>query len=277
MLGGCGSSHRVIKRGDPEEIYAMALAEYEAENWNDASSLFAFISSYYEGSSRDDTVKFFNARSLFKNRDYQSASQALDEFRRQYGRSIFLEDAEGMYTLCHYYLAPGPTRDSGMITGAIMVITEFLSRYPDSEQVEVFEKLRDELSGRLHEKSFANAYTYYKIGYYKSAIIAFRNALREYPESEYRERISYFIVASAYELADNSVEKKKEDRYLDMIDAYYTFIAAYPESEYTDEVNRMLKKANRYIDSLKGIVSEDEEDVKDNKSKDRKEREKEIK
>ncbi|MFI3248197.1 MAG: outer membrane protein assembly factor BamD [Rikenellaceae bacterium] len=268
VFGGCGTTHKVIKSGDADAIYNYALEMYNAKEWSKASNLLRYITSYYEGSSRDDTVKFYYARTLFKTYDYQGAASALDEFRRQYGRSIFLEDAEGMYTLSHYLMAPGATRDSDMISSAIMVIDEFLSRYPDSAQRDVFTKLRAELVARLHEKSFANAFTYYKTGYYKSAIVAFRNALREYPESEYREMISYYIVASAYELANNSVISKKEDRFLDMVDAYYTFIAAYAESEYRSEVDRMLKRANSYLDSVRE-KEDDPEGLSDDKEKEK--------
>ncbi|MFI3289425.1 MAG: outer membrane protein assembly factor BamD [Rikenellaceae bacterium] len=277
LFAGCSTTYKVIQRGDADEIYNLALEKYEAEEWNKAAKLFTYVSSYYEGTNRDDSIKFFNARSLFKSSSYEIAAESLDEFRRQYGRSIFLEDAEGMFTLCYYYMAPGPTRDSAMITNAIMVINEFLSRYPNSAQAGVFTELREELIARLHEKSFANAYTYYKTEYYKSAIIAFKNALREYPDSKYREQISYYTVASAYELATKSVMSKKEDRFLDMIDSYYTFIAAYPESEYRDEVDRMLKKANNYIDSkAKGEEIETDSKAREKREPKREKQEKNL-
>ena len=61
--------------------------------------------------AREDSVSFFNARCKFKNRDYDTASALFDDFRRKFGRSAFIEDAEGMYALCFYYLSPGPSRD----------------------------------------------------------------------------------------------------------------------------------------------------------------------
>ena len=81
------------------------------------------------------------------------------------------------------------------------------------------------MTGRLHDKEFLNAYTYYKIGKHKSAIVALKNALRKYPETPHREELMYLIVGSGYELAHNSVQRKQTDRYLSMLDSYYTFIA----------------------------------------------------
>ncbi|MFI3306025.1 MAG: outer membrane protein assembly factor BamD [Rikenellaceae bacterium] len=248
LLGGCSAAQKVLKTADPDIIYRYALEINEAENWKKASQLFETIEPYVAGTNREDSLLFYKARCRFKLADYETAIAELDQFRRSFGRSGFLEDAEGIYTLCHYYMSPGSTRDHKVTIQAIRVIDEFISRYPESDQVGNFEEMRDELNERLNEKSFLNAYTYYKIGRYKSAIVAFRNAMKEYPDSEYREDISFYIVASAYELARNSIDSKKEDRYLQMTDSYFTFIAEFPESEYREKVDQMLERANSYID-----------------------------
>ena len=111
LLSGCAGINQVLKSGKPDQIYAKALEYYEKEKWSRASTLFEGAERYYQGTSREDTISFYNARCKFKNRDYDTASTLLDEFRRKFGRSAFIEDAEGMYALCFYYLAPGPKRD----------------------------------------------------------------------------------------------------------------------------------------------------------------------
>ena len=138
-------------------------------------------------------------------------------------------------------------RDQTVTGQAIVAISEFMSRYPDSEKYGQFEQMRNELTGRLHDKEFLNAYTYYKIGKHKSAIVALKNALRKYPETPHREELMYLIVGSGYELAHNSVQRKQTDRYLSMLDSYYTFIAEFPESTHRKEVDRMAKEAKDYL------------------------------
>ena len=51
-----------------------------------------------------------------------------------------------MYALCFYYLSPAPSRDQTMTGQAIMAINEFISRYPNSDQIENFRKINDELT-----------------------------------------------------------------------------------------------------------------------------------
>jgi outer membrane protein assembly factor BamD len=145
-------------------------------------------------------------------------------------------------------MSPPPERDQTVTSQAIIAITEFLSRYPNSEDVPEFQDMLNELSERLMEKSYLNAYTYYKIGRYKSAIVAFKNAMKQHPNSPYTEKMMYYTTVSAYRLAENSIESKQLDRYLAMVDNYYSFLAEYPESKHLKELERMAKSARNFID-----------------------------
>ena len=98
------------------------------------------------------------------------------------------------------------------------------------------------------EKSYLNAYTYYKIGRYKSAIVAFKNAMKRYPESPRYEDMMYYTTVSAYRLASNSIQEKQVDRYLAMLDHYYSFVSEYPDSKRIKELERMAKDARNFLD-----------------------------
>ena len=248
-VAGCGGIQNVLKSGDPELMYTTALKHYQKGKWTKASSLFEAVEPVYVGSPREDSIAFFNARCKFKGRDYDTAATLLDEFRRKFGRSAFIEDAEGMYALCFYYLSPGPSRDQTMTGQALIAINEFMSRYPHSDRVEDFKQINGELTQRLHDKSYLNAYTYYKIGRYKSAIVSLKNALKQFPDSNHREEIMYLIVSASQKLAHNSVASKQADRYLSMLDSYYSFVAEYPNSGYIRELERMATEAKNYLDS----------------------------
>ena len=246
---GCAGIQNVLKSGDPDLMYQTALKHYQKGKWTKASTLFEAVEPVYVGSTREDSIAFFNARCKFKGRDYDTAATMLDEFRRKFGRSVFIEEAEGLYALCFYNMSPAPTRDQTMTGRAIIAISEFLSHYPDSERAETFREISRELDGRLNDKAFLNAYTYYKIGKYKSAMFALKNALKQYPDSKHREQIMYLIVSSGHKLAQNSVASKQADRYLSMLDSYYSFVAEYPQSDYIKELERMASDAKNYLDS----------------------------
>ncbi|MCH5330358.1 MAG: outer membrane protein assembly factor BamD [Alistipes sp.] len=242
------SINKIIKSGEPKLIYQTGMEYYQKEKWQKAATLFGAVEHYYIGTSSEDSIAFFKARCRFKDKDYDTATEELDEFRRKFGRSIFIEDAEGMYALCFYFMAPTPERDQTITSQALVAISEFLYRYPDSPKREQFEEITAELTQRLHDKAFINAYTYYKIGRHKSAIVAFRNALKQYPDSNHREELMYYIVKSGYELAHNSIESKQADRYLSMLDSYYSYLSEYPDSKHLRELGRFVKEAKDYID-----------------------------
>lgn len=247
-MAACSVVNEAIKSGDPQYAYEQALMLYDNEKWGQASDLFEACRHIYMGSPREDSLSFYNAHCKFKERKYDEAAMLLDEYRRKFGRSPFIEDAEGMYALCNFYMAPGPERDQAVTTQAIIAITEFMSHYPNSEQTPKFEEMLNELTDRLELKSYMNAYTYFKIGRYKSAIVAFKNVMKRYPDSKRTEQMMYYTTVSAYRLAENSVQSKQVDRYLALLDHYYSFIAEFPESKHTKEMERMAKDARNFLD-----------------------------
>ena len=240
--------HQLVKSEDPDLIYSEAIKYYEREKWKPAGDLFEACQAYYVGDMREDSIAFFTARSRFKGRDYVEATVLLDDFRRKFGRSVFIEDSEAMLAMCRYYLAPDPTRDQTVTGEAIIAFSEFIERYPNSKRVEAFSELITELTERLKKKAYLNAYTYYKIQRYKSAVVALRNALKLYPDTPHREDILYLIAVSNYRLAHNSIEEKQGERYLDVLDSYYSFINEFPESKHRKELERYTKEAKDYLD-----------------------------
>ena len=240
--------HAIVKSADPELIYSEALKFYGREKWKQAGDLFEACQAYYVGNMQEDSIAYFGARSRFKDRNYVDATVQLEEFRRKYGRSVFIEDAEAMLAMCHYYLAPDATRDQTITSEAIIAFTEFIERYPNSKRIEAFTELIAELTARLKKKAYLNAYTYYKIQRYKSAVVALRNALKLYPDTPYREEILYLITVSNYRLAHNSIKEKQGERYLSVLDSYYSFINEFPESKHRKELERYTKEAKDYLD-----------------------------
>ena len=251
VVSSCSSIQRVINTSDPDLIFNRGLAYYNADKWTKAILLFEHCEPYLKGFPQEDSVAYYRAHSYFKNLDYQTSATLFDEFRRTYGRSVFIENAEALYAISLYNMCPDPERDQSTTAAAIIAISEFLAHHPESAQCEYFFEMTRDLTWRMEERSFLNAYTYYKILRYDSAIIAFRNALKKYPDSHRREDIMYYIVMSAYKFADNSVASKQSDRFMDMLDTYYSFIMEFPESKYRAELDKAAEVAKRYIEKSK--------------------------
>ena len=112
----------------------------------------------------------------------------------------------------------------------------------------------DQLRSKLERKSFESAAIYHKTGQYQSATIALRNALKDYPDSQYRERMNFLIIDSYYQYALLSTDRRKIERFNDATDAFHTFASRFPESS-------KMKQAQRLYDAtVEGIAELEEAD-----------------
>jgi len=263
----CGPFNKLLKSGDNDKIYAEGLQMLDLGKFSRAITCFEKVQPYFVGTMREDSLAYYTAYAHFKNDAFSTSSELLDEFRRKFTRSPFIEDVEGMYALSFYYLSPEPTRDQATTEQALTAIQEFIGRYPNSTRRAAFEQMARELTQKQYDKVFINAKTYYTIGRYKSAVPALKNALKKYPDSPHREELMYLIVKSSHELAKNSIESLQRDRYMNMLDSYYSFVAEFPESKHVKELTRMQEDAKRFIakfgsDEQKAEVQTEEQEQK---------------
>ena len=108
------------------------------------------------------------------------------------------------------------------------------------------------LQDKLVLKELLSARLYYNLGSYlgnnfMSCVITAQNALKDYPYTDYREELSILILRAKYEMAVNSVEDKKMDRYRETVDEYYAFKNEFPESKYLKEAERIFKDSQKVI------------------------------
>ncbi len=245
VLAGCSGYDQLIKGRDYQKQYEEALRYYSLKKDNKAIELFDKVENIFAGTEKIDTIKFHKAKATYRSGDYYAAADLMDEFRKSYSRSPFLEEAEYLYAMCFYQLSPNPELDQSNTALAINSFAEYLERYPESARREVCMEMIKELQSRIYTKTFAVGQTYYNIGYYNSAIHSFRNTLKKYPDNPQREQILYLLVKANYQYAKASVPAKQRERYYNTIDAYYNFVSEYPESKYLPEVERMFRNAQR--------------------------------
>lgn len=244
---GCSPFNKLLKLNDSDQMFHAAVNYYNEGDYQHALQLFQEIGPRYASTLRADTIMYYTGCCLYKQGDFESSGMIFDEYRRTYGRSPLLEDVEYMYAMGYYFASPEPSRDQTKTLQAIKSISEYIERYPESPKMGVCEMRIEELKGKLYDKAFINARTYYKTGRYKAAIIALRNALEEFPESPHREEILFLTLDASFRLADNSIASLQVDRHLDAMDAYYNFISEFPESKHARAAERMHRSSKRFL------------------------------
>lgn len=246
-LVSCSGFTKLLKSNDVEAKYTEAMRLYESKKYNKAFTLFDNVLPALIGTPREDSITFLMGKAAYNMGDYVSAGQMMDQYRNQFTRSLFTPEAEYLYAMSFYHLSLPAEKDQGDTRRALTAFHEFLARRPTSVHAKEIQTQIDELTNKLYYKTYLNAALYYKLGHYQSAVTALRSAIKEYPETPYRQDMMYMVVKAWYAYAKNSVYARQLDRYLKMIDAYYNFKSSFPDSKQFDkDLNRMLADAQKF-------------------------------
>ena len=249
ILSGCGEYEKLLKSRDFQKKYDMGVQLYEEGEFAKAGTLFDQVANIFRGTTKADTVKYYQAKSYYGQRDYMMAGYYFNELSATYASSVYLEEADFMTGYCFYKQSPRAELDQQTTFKTITAMQMFMVKYPTSERAVQCQEIITEMSDKLVKKSFISARLYYDLGYYKSAILALRNSLIDYPDTRYREELLFLILKSSYLLADGSIPSKQRERFQATVDEYYSYIGEFPEGPNSREAKRMYESSSKYLEN----------------------------
>ena len=252
LFSSCGEYQRLVKSTDNDLKFAKAKEYYEKGKYLEACTLLEAVVVPFRGTQKGEEALYLLGSAHYKNRDYISALSYFSGYMRSYPRGDFAEESQFHIGLCYYKDSPEAKLDQVGTRKAITEFDKFLKGFPCSQHVAEVESKRQELNDKLAYKAYLNSRLYYRLGNYqgnnyRSCVISATNALREFPESIYREELSFLILKAKYKQAVESVESKKQDRFHDTIDEYYNFMQEYPESTYKKEAAEILADSQKHV------------------------------
>ncbi len=250
-FAGCSEYSKVVKSSDVDYKYTKAVQYYNKGDYNKALSLFDELGTLLRGSDRSEDIHYYIASCHYNLHDYYFASYYYKNFTKTYPHSERAETALFRSAYCSYLNSPKPSLDQTDTDKAISEFQLFLNRYPLSTMKDSANTMVFELREKLELKAYANAKLYYTTSEYKSATLALRNVLKDFPASPHREEIEFLIVKSSYLLAMNSVASKKEERLNTTIDNYHRFVDSYSNSRFINEAEGFYANAIRELDRMK--------------------------
>ena len=172
FIVGCSGYEKLLKSSDYILKYKKAVEYYDAKDYVRAARLFDQISSIYRGTTKADTVFYYQAYSYYYQRDYILSGHHFISLSTNYPGSEYAEEADFMVGYCFYKQSPKPSLDQDNTLKAIMSYQRFIISYPDSKRLIEAHDFILELQDKLVEKSYNSAKLYYNLGEYKSSIIA---------------------------------------------------------------------------------------------------------
>ena len=182
------------------------------------------------------------AMAQYCDMDYEGAAMTFKKYRQSYPKGIYAEMASFYIGESLYMSTPEPRLDQTQTINAIAAFQEYMDIYPEARLKDKVQDRIFELQDKLVKKELYSAELYYNLGTYfgnctsggnnyEACIITAQNAINDYPYSTLREDFALLIMKSKFELAQQSVEAKKIDRYRDAEDECYGFINEYPDSK----------------------------------------------
>jgi outer membrane protein assembly factor BamD len=252
IIGGCGEYSKVLKSRDVDYKFEYAKRAYDEGKYLQAITVLSDVIQPLRGGAKGEEALYLLGKSYYENKDYLNSGVYFKTYYTRYPKGKFAEDAR-FYSGYGYYLdSPDPQLDQSSTRKAIEELQGFLDYFPRSDKATMAQNAIFEMQDRLTLKELQNAQLYYNLGNflgnnYQAAVITSQNALKEYPYSKYREEFELLILKSKYQEAKNSVAEKREDRYRDVIDEYYSFSNNFPDSKNLKEAENIYNLARRHV------------------------------
>lgn len=260
LMASCaGEFNKVYKTSDYDYRYEYAKQMYAEGKYSRAATLLQDMITMKKGSTDAQESLYMLAMSEYLSGDYESAAMTFKKYGTSYPKGIYAEEAAFYVGQSLYESAPEPRLDQSPTIGAISAYQQFLDFYPESELRPKAQRRLFDLQDKLVQKELLSAKLYYNLGgyfgninsnnesNYISSIITAQNALKTYPYSNWREDFALIIMKSKFQLAENSSEDKRLERYRDAEDECYGFINEYPESKNKELAEKYISKCKKVI------------------------------
>ena len=257
-LDGCGGYNKILKASDYSTKYSLAKNLYAEGRFTTCSSVLEECVVMLHGTTQGEESMFLLASCYFNMGDYLSASQYFQSCFSRYPNSDYSESSLFMLGKSLYRDMPDPRLDATSTNEATSSLQRFVETYPQSRYRSEAESMIYEMYDRLVEKEKGSAELYYNMGLYlgnnyRSCILVAQNAMRDYPYTKYREDLSALVLRAKFQLAQESVASRKDERYRDAIDEYYSFRNEFPDSKYTKEAERIFRISTKNLEGKEQI------------------------
>ena len=219
---------------------------YDAGKFGKANRLFIQIVPKYRGKPQAEKLMYMYAKSFYELREYYTANYQMERFTSAYPNSEKAEEIAFFGAKSYYHLPPVYSKEQKETVEAIEKLQIFINSYPESSYLAEANTMVKELDYKLEKKAYEIAKQYHTIAPhnrdFEAAIKSFENFIFEYPGTSFREDAMFYRLDSAYQLAVNSVQYKKEERIKNAITFYELFVKRYETSSHIEDANKMSQE-----------------------------------
>ena len=230
VLSSCSSYQKVLKSPDLKLKYEAGLTYYNDANYFKALPIFEELITSLRGTANAEKVYYYYAYCQFHTEQYELASYHFQNLVNTFPKSSYAEECQFMVAFCYYSDSPESSLDQSSTIRAINELQLFINRYPASGKKDQCNQLIDMLREKLEQKAFDAANLYYNMSDFKAAQVAYKNLIRDYPNTKFKEEALFLSFKAAYDYARNSVDEKKRERYVSAKEYFISFSESFPKS-----------------------------------------------
>ena len=249
--------NKVYKTNDYSYKYEYAKECYAQGKYTRASTLLQGLVTLQKGTDNAQESLYMLGMAEHNSKDYEGAAATFKKYFSSYPKGAYAEEAEFYAGMSLYNSTPEPRLDQSQTVNAIAAFQEYIDLFPDGKERSQAQQRLFELQDKLVQKELYSAQLYYDLGQYfgnctyggnnyEACIITAQNALKDYPYSKLREKFSLLVMKSKFELAQQSVEEKKLERFQDAEDECYGFLNEYPDSKDKVTAERFITKCKAF-------------------------------
>lgn len=247
-LFSCRSKYqKLLKSSDYNAKYQAALEYYAEEEYFKAQTLFEGVISVYRGTEKAEVINYHIAHCYYHQQEYIMSGYYFENYTATFPTGDHVAECYFKAGESYKHESPKPSLDQEYTHRALEAYQVYLNKYPDGEHSKTANDEIAKLRKKLETKEFENAKLYHTLGDYKAAVIALKNCIKDYPDTDYHEELLYLILDASYELAENSVERKKYQRYESAVDEYYSYIDQYPNGGYAKKAETVYEDCMKFL------------------------------
>lgn len=250
-ISSCSNYQKVLKSTDYELKRKTAMQLYNKKDYQRAYPLLEELVGLTRGTAGSEDIYFYYCYCNYYLDDLVSASYHFEQFAKTYPSSARAEEAAFMNAYCYFRASPASNLDQTSSRKAIEEMQLFINKYPNSARIQECNDLIDKLRLKLEDKAFDQAKLYFRMMDYKAAMIAFRNMIKDYPNTRYKDQCMLYILKAGFELAENSIESKKAERYQSVVDDYNAFLNKFADSKSAEQAKSVKEKASNRYNAIK--------------------------
>ncbi|MET3876097.1 outer membrane protein assembly factor BamD [Chitinophaga sp. OAE865] len=241
---------RIEKSNNFEKKLDYANQLFQKKKYNTAITLYTDLVQVYKGTDKFEPMYYNFAYCSYYVKDYVQAAFQFKNYLDLFPNSPRAVEIDYMQAYCYYKQSPKVSLDQTNTMKAIAAMQTFINNYPTADKVSEANLVIELCRRKLEKKEFSSAELYYNLGFYKAAGIAFKNLMRNYPDSDKSDSYKVMAIRSYYNYAKNSIPERQKERYATVLDEYLDFADHYPNSKLKPDAEKFYTLAQNNIKTL---------------------------